>query len=182
MFRSIESLPDGYHFADPDGIEPAEVVALLRQVEIGHGIEDDHLQSRRSDLEADGWDVHDVGVRAALGRLVGFGSIAYGEGEGELCDFVVSPAHQGRGIGKAIIRQRLALADELGVTSLYLPDFEPTNTLRTFYLQNGFQEKESGTMVRSAVPLRHDDSFEFSGTDAGLYLASQVINTGSHSG
>ena len=104
-------------------------------------------------MQSEGVDMLDVGVRDINGSLVGFGSVARRGENGELGDFVVSPNHQHRGIGKALIAERLGLADAAGITSLYIANFEPTNTLKSFYLENGFQETPAGEVVRGPHPI-----------------------------
>jgi GNAT superfamily N-acetyltransferase len=96
----------------------------------------------------------DVGVRALSGTLVGFGSLSYRRQNGELGDFVVAETERGRGIGKAIINIRLRQAESKGVTSLYMPYLEPTNTLRSYYLENGFQVLTNGKAIgRGPKPM-----------------------------
>jgi N-acetylglutamate synthase-like GNAT family acetyltransferase len=146
-------LPDGYHYAEAAGIDPGEVIALVRQPGIEWDVDDDEIQMQRTDARANGLTLQDVGVRDSDHSLVGFGSLAFRGEYGELGNFVVSPAHQSKGIGKAIIDARLAMADAAGITSLYIAPLEPTNTLRSYYAQKGFHETPAGEMVRGPHPI-----------------------------
>jgi len=145
-------LPLGYTYESPIMINNKEFIALCRQVEIGEGLADDWRNERYLLMRSCDAKPVDIGVRAADGSLVGFGAIAHKGDIGELCDFVVSPEHQGRGIGKAIILERLRIAEELGITSLYVPFLETTNTLVSFYLEHGFIRTERGAYVFGPNP------------------------------
>jgi GNAT superfamily N-acetyltransferase len=147
-------LPEGYHFEEGASIHPLEIARLMQQVEMGVEIPDDYVTNERAlELSSRGLDILDIGVRAADGQLAGIGSVVYKGDVGELCGFVVSPDHQSRGVGKAIITERLAMAERAGLASLYINGLEPTNTLRTFYLENGFTEEPDGSMVRGPYPV-----------------------------
>ena len=54
--------------------------------------------------------------------------------------------------GKAILDERLRLAGEAGIDSLYIPFLESTNPLRSYYLEQGFTETASGELVRGPNP------------------------------
>lgn len=143
------SLPEGYEYADVATIQSREVSNLFRQVDIGEDIGDDYFQERAEELQDTGEEVIDVGVRDSQDdTLVGFGSIARSGAIGRLGDFVVSPKHQSRGIGKTLITERLAIADASGIAMLKIHNMEPTNTLRSFYVQQGFVEAGDGNLVR----------------------------------
>ena len=94
----------------------------------------------------------DVGVLDPAGELVGFGTVLYIGDQGELCDFAVNPLDRGQGIGKALVDERLRLAEAAGVESLYMPYLMDTNTLRTFYYERGFHDTEHGEVVRGPNP------------------------------
>lgn len=140
-------LPEGYCFAEPDTIKSPEVARLYRQVEQNDATPDDFLEQRDTVLWSELLDVVNIGVRTVAGELSGFGSLAYYRTEGELCDLVVDPRHQRRGIAKALIAARLAIAERAGITDLYSPPLAPTNTLRTYYFELGFRETEAGELV-----------------------------------
>jgi len=83
---------------------------LLQQVETGQYAADDHMEQLRSIYRALGLHVIEVGVRAGDGQLVGFGNLVCRRDSGELGSFVVRPQNQGKGIGRAIIEERLRKA------------------------------------------------------------------------
>jgi GNAT superfamily N-acetyltransferase len=145
-------LPRGYEYADPSTIKPVEVGKLMRLVKIGEHIKDDHIPVRNAGILGRGVGVYDVGVRSTDGSLVGFGALLYKQRWGELGDFVVAPDHQHKGIGRAIILERLHWADRNGIDSIYIGDFEPTNTLQDYYLQHGFYVNQAGEVVRGTDP------------------------------
>lgn len=133
-------LPADYKFANATEIDPHEVVALMRTVVIGEDQEDDYIYNRNAYMECVGLEAIDVGILHDSGSLVGFGSICMKGANGELGDFVVNPKHQGRGLGRAIIDERLRAAEAAELTSLFILPLEATNPLESFYLQRGFQK------------------------------------------
>ena len=60
-----------------------------------------------------------LGVRDSNDQLVGFASIVYKGRSGELTDFVVSPDHQSKRIGRALIDSRLTIAEAANIDSLF---------------------------------------------------------------
>lgn len=134
-------------------MKPAEVVALFRKVEIGKELGDEYLQERQSMLDQISAEVIDLGVRDSNDQLVGFANIVHKGRSGELTDFVVSPDHQSKGIGRALIDSRLAIAEAANIDSLFISDPEPTNNLRTYYHDQGFQEDAYGDMTRGPEPV-----------------------------
>lgn len=133
-------LPAGYKYADSDRIGPDEIVALMRTVTIGRHILDDHIDARKDYFDYAEIGLIDVGVRHDSGLLVGFGSVYTKGVHGEFADFVVNPEHQGKGIGKAVIDERLRVAEGLGITSLFIHPLEDTNTLEPYYFERGFKK------------------------------------------
>ncbi|SRR6266568_184252 len=106
------------------------------------------------DFETAGKGRLNVGVREDYDKqLIGFGSILFQGVSGEFFDFVVDPAHRHRGLGRAIIAARLAVAAAAGVTSLYIPYLEPTNSLASYYIDNGFKLTEAGEFTLGADPI-----------------------------
>ena len=145
-------LPKGFHYAKP-WIHPSEEAELKQKVEIGKDTDERGLHGRDITYKNAGVETFKVGVRNRMGGLVGFGTIAYKGDVGELGNFVVDPSVQGKGIGKAIIDERLRLAEQAGVTSLYMPDLEPTNTLESYYIEKGFHIAPEGELVRGPHPV-----------------------------
>lgn len=145
-------LPEGYYYENPYQVQPEEVIRLARQVEVGKDTKDNFIEWRYYEAKVRRAQILDVTVRSNEGELVGFASLLYRENQGELADFVVSPKHQHRGLGKALIAERLRMAEQAGIDSLYIPPIEPTNTLRSYYLENGFHETEAGELVQGPDP------------------------------
>lgn len=145
MSGEHSQLPDGYYFSDFTG--ERELAELFSQVN-GSDTSETPIQDRQRTAEELGIVYIDARVRDQDDILVGFGSLAYERHLGLLCDFVVSPMHRSRGIGKAIIDERLRRADESGVTQLCIPVIQDTNTLSTYYIARGFSPTESGALVR----------------------------------
>ena len=143
-------LPAGFYYAEADTIELDEVASLFQSVPIGRRTSTESLKRQFKGFEEDGLKSVEVGVRGRDShQLVGYGGLIVDmNGEGELGDFVVNPAYQGKGIGRAIIDQRIAQAGSLGVHKLYIPPLEPTNTLRTYYAKRGFKEHRDGMLVK----------------------------------
>jgi len=133
-------LPEGFAFAEDASIDPAEVVALLRTTDMAQDVTLSDFLEIHKDLEEDGYKSAAVGVRNTQdNRLVGYGGLIYNSvGIGNMGNFVVSPEYQGRGIGKAIIDERLVQAAKLGIHTLSTTDIQPGNTLVNYYLKRGF--------------------------------------------
>jgi tRNA threonylcarbamoyl adenosine modification protein YeaZ/ribosomal-protein-alanine acetyltransferase len=74
-------------------------------------------------------------------RLVGYGGIAFVAGpplpEAEIHTIGVDPAHQGRGIGRALLRGLLAVADEAGAR-VFLEVRTDNDAARALYEAEGF--------------------------------------------
>jgi len=142
----ITPLPDGYTYAEL--IEPYQddATALIKHMP-GTEWVGDYMELRQDWVEPYSADIHDVAVLAGKGALVGFGSLYVEKDRGLLADFVVDPKHRSRGIGKAIILERMRIADNLGLRSVELTGIDDTNTLPTFYLQQGFRIQPNGLWI-----------------------------------
>ena len=145
-------LPAGYYFDNPLAQRPDEIVGLLQQVEMGWELNEQEWLSVREHIRQLGCQVLHTGVRNNRERLIGFGALVYTGTNGELGDFVVSPPDQHKGVGKAVLMEQLRQAEILGVTSLYVAIVEPTNTLVSFYIDQGFQATQKGELVRGPSP------------------------------
>ena len=143
-------LPEGYSFADPEKIRLRERAELMRRLDKNTN----SVKLREVDryLRARKLGIMDVGVRDGDGRLAGFGRIIHKGERGELSDLLVDPEHQHQGIGRAIVSERLRLAEAAGLTSLYMPYLQKTNSLRPYYRQKGFRETHEGEVVRGPNP------------------------------
>jgi GNAT superfamily N-acetyltransferase len=146
-------LPEGYRYENPAAkIAPAERAELMRSV--GWNATSPRIMRSEENFRARGISFVDAAVRDAAGELVGFGRVLQLGANGELCDFTVSPAHQHKGIGKAIIDERLRRAEASGIRSFYMPYLTTTNTLRSYYEELGFQETLLGELVRGPDPFQ----------------------------
>jgi N-acetylglutamate synthase-like GNAT family acetyltransferase len=150
--ESLAPLPEGYSYDTSVVIKPSEMRRLKQSVGWG----DQTNMPVEESINYMGYSNFNVGVRAESGELVGYGRLIYKDDQGELDDFMVDPKHQRQGIGKAILDSRLAMAEASGATSLYILGIEPTNTLKDYYLEQGFHETAHGALVRgpNAGPLQ----------------------------
>jgi GNAT superfamily N-acetyltransferase len=168
-------LPDGYRYEAVSDASSREVAGLLRQVEMGAGVKDDYLADRNAYVRSGGADTFDIGVRDSEGNLIGFGSVIYKGANGELTDFVVSPRHQGRGVGRAILDARLRFAGGAGLSSLYSAMLEPTNTLRSYYERRGFRKLPTGELARGPSPQPLEALIEAGRAQAWLHAFRQRL-------
>ena len=77
------------------------------------------------------------------GKLIGFGRmLSDGAVIAYINNMAVDPAYQGRGIGRALLEQLMALAAD--ATSIYLY----THTADAFYVSSGFTRAEKRLYVR----------------------------------
>jgi GNAT superfamily N-acetyltransferase len=150
QFRTADQpvLPEGYYFVDPYEAQPLEITALDQSV---NGLSGSWIR------ELDWPDVQHqmrtyVGVRALIDNtLVGLGLLEENDPQtvsnetvrsGDLGYMMVHPDHRHKGIGKALILERIRLArlSELGkITTLLMT----TNSLRPFYQELGFRAVDS---------------------------------------
>ncbi|MDB5166559.1 MAG: N-acetyltransferase [Candidatus Saccharibacteria bacterium] len=130
------ALPNGYHFVYGTDISPDDVMALRQSV-------------GWDGLDQESWDkcirssIAVVGIQDASGPLVGVSFIAGNTRHAVLCDMVVAPDHQKRGLGTALLYERVRLSDELGILYLYT-DLAQTNNIRAEYLSLGFNGTGGG--------------------------------------
>lgn len=143
-------LPPGHSFVRDGEISARNQAKLFNAV--GWPITSTEILFGRRFDALNGKSRIDIGVLDPTGDLVGFGTVTYIDDQGELSDFAVNPHDRGQGIGKAIVDERLRLAEEAGVDSFYMPYLMATNTLRSFYYERGFHETERGEVVRGPNP------------------------------
>ena len=126
-------LPEDYIMSDGLGAFGADYVITLRE-----------RANWGTDRNLEVWDrviqqsLASVGVFGRHGNMVGVGFLAGNERHAVLCDLVVHPSDRGLGIGKAIIRRRLQLAEQMKIPYLYT-ELAPTNNLSSFYEELGFE-------------------------------------------
>jgi GNAT superfamily N-acetyltransferase len=160
-------LPEGYQYADQATLDPADILQLFRQVEMGEHLQDNYMQEQQGMVDSIGAQIFDVGVRDSAEELVGIASVIHKDNSGELINLVVKPAHQSKGIGKALINERIRLAEAAGIDSFYIEIPEPTNSLHmpaepngqrdSYYFELGFQSKPNGDMVRGPQPVSYSE-------------------------
>jgi GNAT superfamily N-acetyltransferase len=145
-------LPEGYIYADPAGVQSPEVESLLSRV-FDRQIEPGWLDRRSEGLRLNNWKGIDIGVRSPSSELIGLGLLTYTGQNGDLDNLAVDSEHRGKGIGQALILERIRQAEERGVTSLYIHNIAPTNPLTTFYEELGFRHIGPEQLGRGPNPI-----------------------------
>jgi GNAT superfamily N-acetyltransferase len=125
-------LPDDYYMVDGFALQGQEVVILRKQSEWGT---DFNVGLWQSVIDK---SIASVGVVGPKQNLVGVGFLAGNPRHAVLCDLDVHPNHRHKGIGQAIVRRRVQIADQLEIPYLYT-ELAPTNSLRSLYEELGFQ-------------------------------------------
>lgn len=128
---SFEELPAGATFVYQGDICAQEIVDLRSKS--GWGTEQ-RLPIWEACLEQ---SIATVGTRNLEGLLTSIGFIAGNPRHAVLCDFSVAADHRGQGLGRATLRRRVEIADELEIPYLYT-ELAPTNVLRPLYEELGF--------------------------------------------
>jgi GNAT superfamily N-acetyltransferase len=141
-------LPPGYGYADQDGITVPELNDLNVAVE-GPPATPLH----KPDWTEKSWErCFNVGVRTADDQLVGYGRLAISIGtSGELSHLMVHPEHQRRGLGTAILAERMRIGEALGVKSFHTR-LAQANAISNKYYELGFQDRGNKSMTRPYVP------------------------------
>lgn len=129
------SLPDGFSFVYNDEIQVDEIIKLREKV---------------------GWESYDVDlwkrcVSESLitvgvsdgSDLVGVGFLAGNSRHAVLCDLVVEPVYQGKGLGKSLLVERLNFADKNHIRYLYT-EISESNPMGNLYEELGFQNTNKG--------------------------------------
>jgi len=148
-------LPKGYWYDDPKNTTPDEIAVLLKKPGLSEDQIAEAIVQNNKSWQEQGIERLDVVVRAANGQLVAFGSVLHKDGRGELSSLAVSPEHQRRGIGGAIVKERVRMTEEAGIHSLYIPYVEASSGLgEQFYLtpELQFRKTAAGEIVRGPDP------------------------------
>lgn len=125
-------LTPNYAFADSARLDGRELAALRESV----GWEGRELDRWRENIER---SLAVVSVREPAGALVGVGFIAGNLWHAVLCDLTVHPEHQGRGLGRALLDERMRIITELDIWYVYTT-LASSNRLRERYIRHwGFQ-------------------------------------------
>lgn len=125
------SLPEGYNFVDKSQLQPDEIIGLRESV----GWDGDTTEQWQNTIDQPLGVI--VGVRDEEGSLVGMGRMTADPRHVVLCDLVVDPEHQHKGIAAAIVGERMRIADLRNIPFMYT-DLSPTNPLKGLYDKLGF--------------------------------------------
>lgn len=145
-------LPIGFHYSNPRRMRRRELGSLWRHVKNHEAFETNFASNRRYDARAQDAVLLEAAVRDQDGGLAGYGGVLCKGEKGEMRNFVVHPDRQGQGLGKAIILERMRMAEQYGVRTLVVPRPLETNTLVPFYIEHGFIEQQDGDLVRAISP------------------------------
>lgn len=118
-----------------DFLETAELLAatgLMSDTDVP-----EYLRIQTTRLQQ-GCEMYAVGARDQNDSLIGYGRLGVEGTWGIMGDFGVHPDARHQGIGRAIVRQRVEIAQQIGLVHL-LADLEPTNTLGSYYAELGFK-------------------------------------------
>lgn len=124
-------LPNQYHFTSKDNVRTAEVIALRESV---------NWQGDTPERWQDCIDqsLAVIGVRDSESNLIGMACISGNLRHAVLCDLVVHPTHQHKGIGTALMSELLRVADDIGICYLYA-ELAETNPFRDSMMRSGFK-------------------------------------------
>jgi GNAT superfamily N-acetyltransferase len=138
----IDVLPEGYIFTPhPEGIAIDKICEAVGW-------------SFRHDMLQDSTDLAVLGVsRGGSGELIGMGMLTGNTSSATLRNLAVKPEHRGQGIGRTIVRERVRLADELGVGRLDTTVVDRSPVLPLYYELgfkfNGIASNHSSRLVRT---------------------------------
>lgn len=125
------TLPTESHFAESSSLNAHEIMSLRQSV----GWDPDTEERWKSCIKD---SLAIISVRNDAKELVGMAVIAGNLRHAVLCDLVVNPNHQRKGIGEAIMHKALDTADRISITYLY-SELAESNPFRDKMLQSGFQ-------------------------------------------
>jgi len=125
-------LPTGYYFVFKEDILPEEIISLRESVNWKGDSPNRWTDVIRQSLFL-------VGIRDYHDELVGMACLAGNARHAIMCDLCVSPAHQTKGIGEAIIHQLYDAVHELNVSYVYA-ELAKTNPFKSKMLDSGFKE------------------------------------------
>ena len=123
--------PEGYSYAN--NLYTPELTSLLQSV-------DWEVSMEEVEEELAGEDQFSIGIRDRQNQLVGYGRLLVDFGEyGFMDSLAVHPDHRARGIGRTLIRERVRLADELGLHKIRT-HLDYTNTIPGVYFDENFED------------------------------------------
>lgn len=127
-----QDLPSSFRFAEANSISPSQIIKLRESV----GWTGDSEERWKKCLDS---NLASICVINEDNLLVGMGCLVGNVRHAILCDFVVNPEFQHKGIGTAILAKRLEIASELGVKYLYT-ELSRQNPFREYLTEIGFRE------------------------------------------
>ena len=130
-------LPKGYRFVDKSDLVPSEIIDLRTSV----GWDGDNAETWQDCINSQNGII--VSVRDDQGTLVGMGRVTSDPRHAVMCDLVVNPNHQNKGIGKALVLERMRIIRELDIPYLYT-DLAEDNPLKPVYEELGFKATGRG--------------------------------------
>ena len=143
---SEKPLPRGYSFAKPSDINADEAVSLFRASELMPSHPSDYTTLQEWD-ELIQESIEVVGVRDRDKILVGIGFLTGDLKQGALANLSVHPRHRHQGLGRAIVSERIRIADKLDIPKIDTL-LIPTNNLRQFYVELGFTAVDTMNFTR----------------------------------
>lgn len=151
MLSISHELPAGYTLGE-NPHPTCEQIGVLYYPRFQQWIDQQYLEKGYAVVDAkyraSGAQSTYLDVKAADGSSIGIGCLRYNEEEGELSCLAVLPGHQRRGIGTWIVAERIRRAQDLGLKTLYIEQLSPTNTIASYYAQEGFVESNDSKNVR----------------------------------
>lgn len=127
-----KDLPSGYSFVYKTDIPIMDIIALRKSV----GWDGD-TPTRWVDVLK--WSLFAVGVQDSNKKLVGMACLAGNVRHAVMSDLCVSPEHQHKGIGQAIMSQLFDAVAALHITYVY-GELAGTNPFKEKMLESGFKE------------------------------------------
>ncbi len=152
--RDFPTLPEGYAYDKREDIaNKRELADLMNAANVDKPeATPQELDELDHFLYGHGVRSRGIGVRDLDGDLVGYALVVYKSNHAEFASLCVHPNHQGLGIGRALVDARLQFVEKEAIESICIPELLSTNSLRTYYLQHGFQATPEGRMVRGPDP------------------------------
>lgn len=136
------NLPYGYSFVTKESIKPHEIIELR----VAAGWSGDTEENWQTCLDQPAGII--VGVQDSDNRLIGMGRITADARHAVLCDLAVAPENRQLGIGKAILLERVRMADEKQIPYLYT-ELADDNPLKETYVALGFTSTGNGLFRNS---------------------------------
>ena len=144
-------LPEGYKYGRITDFSHTDLEELFRTAYSDEQVWNMYLSTRGEDLAKAGLKELDVLI-TNNGHLAGFATIISRGHQGEMGDLVVHPDDQHVGLARALTTERLAMAEDLEIDSLFIPPITEQNSLEFFYKEQGFTKNPDGSFMRGPDP------------------------------